>query len=157
MATFPGGGRLYKVQNLAATITTAITIIQVKAGPTNPLWIVRFFIGQRNSAASVMERVQLLRKTGAATVSSFTPLLTDQDDPAAKAVGGTTATGINGTAEGTDSDILVSRPFNIQTGYEFIPTSIEQYKVQPGGIIALKFPNAPASGPAWDVELFFCE
>lgn len=156
MATFPGGGRLYTVNLVAVTINTAITVIQVKAGATNPLWVVRFFIGQRGAATSLMEKIQLLRKTGAATVTSFTPLLGDQDDPAAKAVGGTTATGINGTAEGTDSDVLITRPFNIQTGYEFIPTSIEQFKVQPGGIIALKFPIAPTSA-VWDAQLVFCE
>jgi hypothetical protein len=156
MATFLGGGRVYVVNNLNVTISTAITIIQIKAGAANPLWPVRVSLTQRGSVTSAQERVHILRKTGAATVSSFTPLLYDPDDPAAKAVGGTTATGITGTAEGTDSDVLVARDFNVLTGFEWIPTAIEMFKVGPAGIIALKFPNAPAS-QVWDAQFVFCE
>lgn len=156
MAGIPAGGRTYVVTNAGVTISTAITVIQVKAGASNPLWLLRAYIGQENSIVSVQERIRIVRKTVAATVTSSTPLLYDTDDTAAKAVGGTAATGITGTAEGTDGDLLVGRCFDVRMGMEWIATPLEMIYVPAGGIIALKFPVAPAS-QLWTAQMVFLE
>ena len=156
MSSFPTGGRVYVVNNLNVVISTAITIIQIKAGATTPLYLVRASLAQRLSTTSAQERVIIVRKTAAATVTSATPLLYDGTDSAAAAVGGTTSTGITASAEGTDGDILVDRPFNVLNGFEWIPTPMEMIKVPAAGFIALKFPNAPASA-TWSAQMVFCE
>lgn len=156
MSSFPSGGKVYTVNSLNTTISTAITIIQIKAGATTPLWLVRAVLTMRGSVTSAQERVQIVRKSAAATVTSATPLLLDEGDDAADAVGGTSATGITGTAEGTDTNILVDRGFNVLNGFEWIPTPLEMIKVLPAGIIALKFPVAPASN-VWSAQMVFCE
>lgn len=155
MSSFPAGGRTYVVNSAAVTISTAITIIQIKAG-ANPLWLLRAAITQDNSTTSVQERVRILRKTAAATVTSTTPLLYDPADPAALAVGSTSGTGVTGTAEGTDGDVLVGRCFDVRVGFEWIATPLEMIRVPPSGIIALKFPVAPAS-QLWTAQMVFCE
>lgn len=157
MSSFPSGGKVYVVNNLNVSISTAITIIQIKAGATTPLWLVRVALNQRASTTSAQDRVMIVRKTAAATVTSFTPLLYDGTDGAAAAVGGTTSTGITATAEGTDGDILVDRPFNVLNGFEWIPTQLEMIKVPAAGFIALKFPVAPTSAQVWSAQMVFCE
>lgn len=152
----PYSGRVYVVNNLNVAISTAITIIQIKAAAGSPLYILRASLTQRDAETSTQERVQILRKTAAATVTSFTPLKYDTLDPAAAAVGSTSGTGITGTSEGTDGDVLVDRGFNVLNGFEWIPTPLEQIYVPGGGIIAMKFPNAPAS-QNWVAQMVFCE
>jgi len=138
-------GQVYVVKNGGVIIATAITIVQIKAGASNPLELLRVVISQGLSESSTQEQVQILRKSVAATVTSATPLLLDPESQAAGAVGGTAATGITGTAEGTDGDILVDDGFNILNGWVWLPTPEERIKVDAGGIIAFKFPIAPAS------------
>lgn len=154
--SFPVAGSVYVVNNLAVTISTAITIIQVKAGATTPLWLVRVRLTQKGSTSSAQERVQILRKSGTATVTSFTPLLINPNSAAAAAVGGTAATGITATAEGTDGDVLVDTGFNVLNGFEWIPTPMEMIQVNPATFIAMKFPTAPAS-QVWSAQMFFVE
>lgn len=156
MSSVPSGGDVYVVSNLAVTIATAITIIQIKAGATSPIWLLRASLTQRGSAVSVQERVQILRKTAAATVTSFTPLALDTTDPAAAAVGGTAATGITASVEGTDGNIIVDRGFNVLNGFEWIATPMEMIYVPPAGFIAIKFPVAPAT-QTWSAQLVFVE
>jgi hypothetical protein len=156
MTAIPYAGRTYVVNNLAVTISTAITIIQIKAGATWPLWLVRATLTQKGSTTSAQERVQILRKTAAATVTSATALLYDGDDIAAKAVGGTTSTGITATGEGTDGDVLVDRGFNVLNGFEWVATSFDSILVPAAGFIALKFPTAPAS-QVWSAQMYFVE
>ena len=143
---------IYTINHNAIVVSTAITIIQYKAGATNKARVVRFSIGQGLSETSTMEQIQLLRKTGAATVTSFTPLENDPDGPAAFGVGGTTATGITAPAEGTDGDILVNAAFNILNGYEWVRSDLNEIIIPAAGIIALKFPVAPASA-TWRASL----
>lgn len=136
----------YVIKNgdAGVTISTAITILQVKAGAA-ALEILRATLTQSNGTSSVAARVSLLRKTVAATVTSFTPRKLNPAYPAALAVGGTAATGFTGTAEGTDGEVLVERGFNVLNGFEWVPTPDERLWVPQGGILAMKFPAAPAS------------
>ena len=143
---------IYTINHNAIVVSTAITIIQYKAGATNKARVVRFSIGQGLSETSTMEQIQLLRKTGAATVTSFTPRENDPDGPVAFGAGGTAATGITATAEGTDGDILVNAAFNILNGYEWVRSDLNEIIIPAAGIIALKFPVAPASA-TWRASL----
>lgn len=145
-------GYVYTLRNGGVVCSTASTLLQVKAGAC-ALEVLRFSIGQKGSTTSAIERVGLVRKSGAATVSSTTMLKDNASDPAALAVGGTSATGITASAEGTDTDILVDRSFNIVNGtYEWLPSLEERIRVPTSGIIGLKFLTAPAS-QTWYAEL----
>jgi hypothetical protein len=138
-------GRVYVVSMTRVSVTVAISLIQVVAGATVPLEILRAVIGQTASTTSTQQAVQLNRKSAAATVTSFTPIKQGPvTDPAAAAVGGTTATGTNASAEGTDSNIVRQDVFNFLNGWLFLPTPNEFPFVDAASIIALKFPTTPA-------------
>lgn len=137
--------RTYKVTLDDVSVTGAITLVQLKAGSTAPLVLLRAWCSQRTLTSSAQQRVQIVRKSGAATVTSATPLLLDPGDAASAAVGGTSATGINATAEGTDGDILYHDNFNVLNGWLWVPVPEERVIVPPAGIIGLKFPTAPGS------------
>lgn len=149
-------GYEYVVKNAdgGVSISTAITILQIKAGAA-ALELVRATLTQRGSTTSTSEAVQLLRKTAAATVTSFTPRPLTTTDPASLAIGGTAATGYTATAEGTDGNILVDDGFNILNGWLWVPT-IDRISVPQGGIIAMKFPTAPAA-QTWRAAITFIE
>lgn len=143
---------IYTINHNAIVVSTAITIIQYKAGALNKAAVVRFSISQGLSETSTMEQIQLLRKTAAATVTGFTPLENDPDGPAAFGVSGTAATGITATAEGTDGDILVNEGWNILNGYLWVRSHPLEIVIPAAGIIAIKFPVAPASA-TWRAQL----
>lgn len=137
------------------TTSTAITIIQIKAGATNPLELIRVSVNQSDSTTSAQTGIRILRKTATATVTSFTPLIV-QAAAAAAAAGGTSATGITATAEGTDGDILIDEGFNALNGFLYLPVPEERILVPAAGFIALKFPVAPASA-LWKAQIIFGE
>lgn len=149
-------GYTYEVRNGGVSISTAITVIQIKAG-ASALEILRASIGQKGSTTSTIERIGLVRKSGAATVTSATPLKLGPGDPSSLAVGGTSATGITATAEGTDTDILVDECFNIVNGtWAWLPTPEERIRVPQGGIVGLKFLTAPGA-QTWYASIKFHE
>jgi len=149
-------GFTYTVRMPATTISTAITILQVKAGAATPLEILRWSLWQRGSVTSVQESVQMLRKSAAATVTSATPAPHATTGRAADAAGGTSATGYNASAEGTDSTVIDDMAFNVLSGIVWLPTPEERIWVPSGGFFALKFPNAPAS-QSWRASIVFRE
>jgi hypothetical protein len=116
----------------------AVTLLQIKAGATNPLEIIRASISQTGTTTSAQMCAQIVRKSGAATVTSFTPLLLRTNDVAAAAVGGTSATGYNASGEGTDTDILLSEGWNVLNGWLYLPVPEERIYVPAAGIIGLK-------------------
>lgn len=136
---------IYTVKNgdTGVVISTAITILQVKAGAA-ALELLRAGISQGLSETSTMEHVQILRKTAAATVTSFTPRKYNPSDPAALAIGGVAATGYTASAEGTDGDVLLDDGWNILNGWQW-KSGEDRIVVPQGGILAMKFPVAPAS------------
>ena len=148
---------VYVVTMDAVSVSGAISLIQLKAGSAAGLEIISASIAQSGSTTSAMQRVQILRKSAAATVTTFTPILLNPNDAAAKAVGGTSATGTNASAEGTDSDILVDDCFNVLNGWSYIPVPEERIQVAPAGICALKFPAAPGSALVITARVCFRE
>ena len=140
---------IYTINHNAIVVATAITIIQYKAGAANKARVVRFSISQGLSETSTQEQIQLLRKTVAATVTSFTPLILAEGagtEVVAAAVGGTSATGTNASAEGTDGDILYRWSVSVQAGgglQIWFPEGLVQ--VGAAGIVALKLNNTITS------------
>jgi len=135
--------RYYTIKHDAISVTGAITIIQLKAGTGVVCRIVRLEISQSLSTTSAQVRTQIVRKSAAATVTSYTPLLMDGGDNAAKSVGGTAATGITASAEGTNTDILHSATWNALSGYLYLPVPEERIVIPAAGIIGVLFPAAP--------------
>lgn len=137
-------GRLYTIKHDNIAVAGAITIMQLKAGPNSICKIHRISLSQSGSTTSAQVRIQVLRKSGAATVTSFTPLQMDAGDGAAKSVGGVSATGITATVEGTNTDILLTETFNALTGWLYLPTPEERIIVGAAGILGVTFPVNPA-------------
>jgi hypothetical protein len=150
--------KVYVVSLTRVAVTGAITLIQIVAASTVPLQILRAEIGQTSSTTSTQQSIQLNRKSAAATVTSFTPIKQGPStDPAASAVGGTSATGTNASAEGTDTNILRQGVFNFLNGWLFLPTPPEECYVDAAGIIGLKLPVAPGSSTTFSADVVFQE
>lgn len=150
--------KVYVVSMTRVAVTGAITLIQIKAGATTPLQIIRATVAQSSSTTSTQLPVQINRKSAAATVTSFTPLTRGpSNDPAASAAGGASATGTNASAEGTDGAILVQDVWNYLNGWLFLPTPKEYPFVDAATFIGLKFPVAPGGSVTITSDLVFEE
>jgi hypothetical protein len=137
---------VYSINHDGIVVTTAITISQYKAGAANPAEVLRASITQGLSETSIQEQIKILRKTAGATVTSQTPLEWNPDGVAAFGVGGTAASGITATSEGTDGDLLVNEGWNVLNGFTWMKGAHPEQLFIPGaGIIAVKFAVAPAS------------
>jgi hypothetical protein len=147
----------YTVSLLNTSVSAAITLCQLKASSSQPLQLIEARCSQSGSTTSAMQRIEIVRKSGAATVTSYTPLPEITTDPAAGAVGGTSATGVNASAEGTDGDVLMAWDFNVLQGFLWQPVLEDRIWVPVSGIIALKFPGAPGSALTIDAQLKFIE
>lgn len=142
-------------------VTTAISILQLKAGVNGPIEILRAAMTQSGLTASEQRAATLIRKTAAATVtaaSAGTHLVKNNPlNPTSDASLGTAATGHTATVEGTDGEQTSAlRGFNVLNGYEWISTPAERIIVPQGGIIAIKILSAP-SGGTWYPEIVFRE
>ncbi len=136
----------------AATVSTAITVLQLKAGATSPFRILRLWATEYGSATAAQARLALVRKTVAATVTTAvvgTHLFKHRPgDPTPDLSLGTSATGVIASGEGTDGDILQAWGFNVVNGLEVIYNPMapsECIHVPAAGIIGLKFTTAPGS------------
>lgn len=147
---------VYSARVTLSSFTGSKTALQIKAGASNPLEILRVSISQKGSTTSEQIQAQILRKSAAATVTSLTPLKMDPNAPTAGAAGGTAATGYNASVEGTDGDVLIQEGFNVLNGFLYLPVPEERIKVPAGGIVAIKFPDAITSG-TYNVEVIFGE
>lgn len=138
-------GYLYVVRLTPTALTTAKTLIQVVAGAA-AFDVIGATVSQVTKSTSELLRIQLLRKTAVATVTSFTPLLTNPADPASLAIGGTSLTGVNATAEGTNGDVLEDRVWNILNGtWEYVPIPEGRKRAAQAGNLALVLITAPAA------------
>lgn len=135
----------YNLVRPSTTTSTAITIEQVTVPAGTMIEIVRAWVNQSTITTSAGTRVQLLRKSGVATVTSTNPALLGIGMQASKCVGGASATGLTATAEGTDSTVFVEEGFNIVgNGWWYLPVPEERiYLINAS--VGLKFPTAPTS------------
>jgi hypothetical protein len=148
---------VYQIALVNTAVTGAITLVQIKAGTVGAVELLRAWCSQSNSTTSTMQRITILRKSTAATVTSGTPLLINGSQ-AAKAVGGTSATGTNASNENSgDGDVLYPDVFNILNGWLWVPTPEERIIVPPSGMIGLKFMTAPASSLTINAGFVFGE
>lgn len=137
--------RVYEVSLNNTSVTAAITLVQLLAGSSSMLRILRAWCSQSNQTTSAQQAIQIMRKSGAATVTSFTPLKLSPGDAASNMTSSTSGTGTNASAEGTDTDVLYRDNFNVLNGWLWVPTPEERIVVPPSGILGLKFPIAPGS------------
>lgn len=140
---------LYALVRSSVTTSTAITIQLVWVPVTAMIETTRAWVNQSTVTTSAQTRIQLLRKTGTApTVTSQTPTVQGTPGTAAsKCVGGTAASGITATAEGTDGTVYVEEGFNIVNGWLYLPVPEERIAIlgSTANGIGLKFPTAPTS------------
>ncbi len=149
--------RVYTVLMANISVSGAITLCQVKPGVSS-IVLLRAKVSQSSSTTSAQVDVAIGTSTGAATVTSYTPKPHDLDGAAAKAVGGTTATGVNASGEGASQTDILRDSFNVLTGFEKIFVPEERIEVPGGGgtFLYLRFPSAP-SATTFNAELTFGE
>jgi hypothetical protein len=135
----------YNLIRTSTTTSTAITIQQVTVPAGTLAEFTRAWVNQSTITTSAATRIQLLRKSTAATVTSATPGLLGVGMQASKCVGGTGATGITASAEGTDSTVYIEEGFNIVgNGWLYLPVPEERIALI-NTTLGLKFPTAPTS------------
>jgi hypothetical protein len=154
------GMRTYKFTLLQKANPTGVTQLQIQAAAAIPIVIIRAWVSQSTSTTSGVGRVEIVRKTAAATVTAaviatdIRPF--DPDDAASQVQVSTTATGYTATGEGTDGDVLYQDNFNILNGWLWLPVPEERIWVKGGGIIALKYPASPPAA-TYDCGIIFAE
>jgi hypothetical protein len=131
---------------ITTSAATPITAVQYAASSSNTAEVLYFSISQSASTTSAMEQVRLIRKTAAATVT-IGAVGTNIFDATGNSTGGagtfrgtlsTSATGVVGSAEGTDGDEFFRWDFNVLSGYERDFQPNHRLWVPPSGIIAVK-------------------
>jgi hypothetical protein len=155
---------LYVVRLVPTALTTAKTLIQIKAGAV-PLWIVKAKVFQVTKTSTELLDIKQSRWTGAytaGTVTAFTPLLKSQRSggAAALAVGGTSATGVNATAEpsGGTQEILDEDVWNVLNGsWMDYPIPEDRIFINEGGLYTLRLDTAPAASMTIGAIVSFIE
>ena len=118
-ATFEEANGCRYTVHFTGAVTTAKTLIQIKAGAAMPLDLVEVRVDGQSDTADAME-ILILRKTAAATVTDFTPIEDMEAGPAAAATGGGgNTTGTMASGEGTDGDVLARGDASVQAGGGF--------------------------------------
>jgi len=148
-------GHVYTLRH-EATVSTAITLLQLVAGAAVPFEILSALLTQRGSITSVQEKIAFVRKSAAATVTTAVAgthlFKTKPGDPTAGLQLGTALTGVIATAEGTDTDVPYEEGFNVLNGWKYQPVPEERLYVAGGAILGLKFRTAPAS-QVWQMAI----
>ena len=144
-------GYIYRVLLTPTAQTAAKTLIQIKSGAA-AIDIVSARIYQITKATTELLNVQLIQFTAAptfGTVTSATAAPLNGLDPAALAVGSTTATGVNATAEpsGGTSVVQVETYWNVLNGeWLYLPVPEQRIRIKQGGLgFTLKLNTAPAA------------
>jgi len=153
----PAASGTYSIVRLNTATTTAITVIQVATPANVAIDIIRAWGGQSSSTTSAATALGLIKKTGAATVTSRTPDVLSDGMRASLCVGGAALTGITATAEGTNAtNYLWSEGFNIVgNGVLYLPVPEERIGVGPSEFIGLTHSVAPAGN--WNHGVTFVE
>ena len=139
--------RTYSVVMPETSIANGVatgTLVQIKCGANVVIKLLRAWCKQSSSTTTAMQNIRLQRTSTASTVTSKTPILHDKGDAASGCPGGTSATGVNGTAEGTPGDLILADDFNVLVGWEKIWTPDEAIIVGPNTpYIGLFLPTVP--------------
>lgn len=142
------------------TVSTAITLLQVATHATRPVEVLRASLTQRGSATSVQEKIALIRKSAAATVTAAvvgTHLLKlNPNDQSPSLQLGTALTGIVATVEGTNTDLTLEEGFNVLSGWLYLPVPEERISIPPAAFFAMTFITAPAA-QSWYPEIVMRE
>jgi hypothetical protein len=150
--------RTYSVNMAAASIAGSVTLIQIKPGISS-VRIRRMKLAQSSGTTSAMQDVAYGTSTGAATVTTFTAKPHDLDGAAAKAVGGTSATGITATVEGSGQTDIDRDTFNVLNGWEKIFTDDEMIEIPGGGSVFfyLRLPSLTTNPTTFNALVTFQE
>jgi len=137
----------YNLIRASVATSTAITVNQVLVPALASAEFTRAWCNQDSVTTTAQTRVQLNRNSTACTVTSQTAASLQNGMQASKAVGGTSATGITATAEGTVTATVWSEGFNIVNGILYLPVPEARWLLvgSAAGFAALKFPGAPAA------------
>lgn len=153
----PQNNYIYYAEMPSTAITASKTLVQIKAGAA-PIDIIEIILSQVSKTSSELLEIQLLRKSAAATVTSFTPLKFNPGDPAALAAGGTSATGYNASSEGTNTDILRKEHWNVLNGvWQYLPVPEARIRIPQAGIFGLKLNTNPAASMTMIACVIFAE
>lgn len=135
--------------------TTGITMLEISNAATQLLLITRAWCTQSSSTTSAQQRIELLRKSAAGTLTNT---LTPAKVTPGSAASGVTSAKTTATVEGTATDILIEDSFNVLQGWLWVPSCPEErIVVAPSGIIALKLPAAPAASITFSYGLEWIE
>lgn len=144
-------GHIYTLK-VETTISTAITALQLEAGPTTPFEILALMVTQDSSTTTAAAIVALRRKSTAATVTAASVggatgevLKHRPGDPNPDLVLATDGTGFTATSEGTDTDEPWFKGFNVLNGVDKVWLPDDRIFIPAAGIIGLKFTAAPAA------------
>ena len=137
----------YNLIRASVATSTAITVNQVLVPAVAAAEFTRCWCNQDSVTTTNQTRIQLNRNSTACTVTSQTAAPLGNGMQASKAVGGTSATGITATAEGTVTATVWSEGFNIVNGILYLPVPEARWLLvgSAAGFAAVKFPGAPAS------------
>lgn len=142
-------GRIYSVRMSEVALvngTATGTVVQLKCGTGSTFKVLRAWISQSSETSSRMQNLQIRRQSTGSTVTSFTPLLHDKGDAASNMVSSTSATGYNGTAEGTPGDVLIATDFNVLNGWLYVPVPEDRIVVGPTNpILSMFLPTVPTN------------
>lgn len=144
-------GYVYSVRMAPTAVTAAKTLVQIKTGAA-PIDIVQVRVSQVTKTTSELLELQLNQYTAAptfATVTSATPNMLNPTCPAALAVGGTSATGVNATVEPSGGTVAVidCTHWNVINGeWLYLPVPEARIRIKQGGLaFTLKLNTAPAA------------
>lgn len=144
-------GYVYVVRLAPTSISVAKTLVQIKSGAA-PCEILEARVYQLTKTSSELLALQVIQYEGtptAGTVTAATPLPVNPSDPAALAVSGTAATGVNASAEpsGGTPNIITEGVWNVLNGewlYVPVPEGRERIK-QNAKLLNLKLNTVPAA------------
>ncbi len=148
---------LYSLTRASVVTSTAITINQVTSVAATMEEFTRCWVNQNTITATAQCRIQFIRGTSAATVTSQNPFVMGTSMQASKCVGSATGTGITATIEGSKAAVAhIEEGFNIVNGWLYLPVP-EERKYQVGvDSTVLFFATAPTSA-AWISGIEFLE
>ena len=150
-------GDVYELRH-SASVSTAITVMQIASGTITPALILSANASQRGSTVSAQEELSFVRKSAGATVTTAvvgTHLFKLRPgDPTPNLLLGTTTTGVIASGEGTDTDICYRSSFNVLNGWVYLPVPEERIFMAAAAFLGLKYSTAPATQNwSWNISI----